>query len=120
MDLAERFTNRDAGVLARRLLFRNYPEETRARYAEAADDHHRRICEGVPVTDMAGHPRTTPQQALAEIRALRKAPATPAEQRRILDELEGYIRDRFPAPEIDRTRPGGTQLGLFADFTPTR
>lgn len=120
MDLAERFTNRDAGVLARRLLFRNYPDETRARYAEAADAHHRRICEGVPVTDMAGRPRTTPQQALAEIRALRNAPATPAEQRRILDELEGYIRNRFPAPEIDRTRQGGTQLGLFADGTPSR
>ena len=113
MELAERFANRDAGLLARRLLFRNYPDETRARFAEAAEAHHRRICEGVPVADMAGRPRTTPQQALAEIRALRKAPAATAEQREILDELEAYIRDRFPAPEPERPPGPPKQLPLF-------
>ena len=113
MELAERFANRDAGLLARRLLFRNYPDETRERYAEAADAHHRRICEGAPVTDMAGRPRTTPQQALAEIRALRKAPATTEEQHGVLDELEAYIRERFPAPAPERPPSPPKQLSLF-------
>jgi exodeoxyribonuclease-1 len=118
--VAERFTNRDAKLLARRILFRNYPDAVSGHYADEATAHHARICSLPPVTDFAGNPRTTPQQALSEIRAMRTAPATTAEQLQLLDELERHIRNCFPSLDPRPPGKGAAQLGLFADFPTPR
>lgn len=116
--VAERLTNRDAKVLARRVLFRNYPDAVPPSWSDEAAVHHDRIGAGAVVSDHTGTPRTTPRQALAEIRSLRGEPGAAADRLRLLDELEQYIRERFPALESDRPDMPPRQLTLFPHLPP--
>jgi exodeoxyribonuclease-1 len=98
IDIVGRFASREARTLAARLLFRNYPEELPEALQSEALGHLRRICCGEPMLDYTGALRLTPQAALAEIRQLKQSSRLDADQMDLLDELKGYIADRFACP----------------------
>lgn len=106
--LHERFSSPQARLLARRLIFRNFPGGPPPELAREAEEHLRHIAGGLPARDHAGRTRRTPQEALAEIERLEKAPETDAEARALLAELRREIRDRWggdPAPAAPTPSP---------------
>jgi exodeoxyribonuclease-1 len=93
--IIKRFKNREARILAARLLFRNYPDEIPEALAHEFAAHHQRICRGGPMADFNGSPRITPQRARLEIQNLRQTPGLDEEQQSLLDDLEKDILHRW-------------------------
>lgn len=94
---ASRFEREDLRALAERVLFRNFapttlPEEVR----EAALAYGRRVRGegGEVIRDFRDRVRRTPSEALAAIEERRES-VTGAEDRRLLEELEAYLRSTF-------------------------
>jgi len=102
VDLIRRFKNREARILAARLLFRNYPEEIPEALVRESEAHRQRICCGGPMSDFNGSPRITPQRARIEVRALRQTPGLDGEQQDLLDGLEKDISQRWANAFQDR------------------
>jgi exodeoxyribonuclease-1 len=97
-DLIDRFSSREARILAARVLFRNYPAEMPARLRAESEAYFQRIGRGEPILDYSGNPRRTPQAALAEIRALRQSAAREAESLALLADVERYLTGHFGLP----------------------
>ncbi len=95
IDIIGRFKSREARVLATRLLFRNFADGLPEDLLRESEAHRQRIRRGLPVADVNGRPRITPQRALTEIRDLRQAGGLDREQQDLLDELERDIADRW-------------------------
>jgi hypothetical protein len=55
-------------------------------------------------------PRTTPSAALAEIRRLKKSGNLDTQQKKLLDDLQNYIKKNFPR------RKAGRQLSIGDQF----
>ncbi len=90
-----RFSSPQARLLARRLIFRNFPEGLPPELAREAEEHRRSIARGLPARDHTGRTRRTPNEALAEIERLERETKTDAEGRGLLDELRREIRIRW-------------------------
>ena len=94
--IIKRFKNREARILAARLLSRNYPDEIPEALVYEFAAHRQRICHGGPMADFNGSTRITPQLARLEIQKLRQAPELDGEQQVLLDDLEKDILHRWP------------------------
>ena len=101
--LPQRFAHPEAGLLARRILFRNFEEMLTPELIAARELHLQRLCDPTPMSDFNGQPRTTPGAALGEIRRLRESSGLDETGRRILDELYDHLTGRFggaPPPAV--------------------
>jgi exodeoxyribonuclease-1 len=103
IEIIDRFKSREARVLAARLLFRNFADGLPDALLRESEAHRQRIRSGLPIADINGRPRITPQRALAEIRDLRQAGGLDREQQELLDELEREIADRWACPPEPQT-----------------
>lgn len=109
-DLIDQFSSPDARILARRILYRNYPERFLTEFESDFNQHMKRINPTRPkdaLVDYRDHRRTTPQDALVEINRLKQSDEFERKQLRLLEDLEVYIRTQFT---MDRD-----QHGNFAD-----
>jgi exodeoxyribonuclease-1 len=95
IDIIGRFSNREARILAARVLFRNYPAETPDPLRTEWEAHLQRIVGGAQILDYSGNPRRTPQAALSEIQTLRRSAPRDAEQMDLLADVEGHISRQF-------------------------
>jgi len=97
LEIARRFADPCLGTLARRVLFRNYPDRLDGELRREFEDYMRRInpdsAELAPV-DYRGRRRRTPVETLGEIRRL-AGERQDAEALGLLRELEAYIMDVF-------------------------
>ncbi len=93
--MPDRFASPEAGILAQRILFRNFEEGLTPELMHARELHHAQVCRPTPMSDFNGLPRTTPHSAVAEILRLRQSQDLDQAGRRILDELYDYITGRF-------------------------
>ena len=107
--LVDRFSSAEARILASRVLCRNYPEASQyvndknfSRYMSRVNPRR----EDDALVDYKGERRTTPADALAEIKKLRLTEELDHLQSQLLDDLERYINDAF----IEKT--AGRQLRL--------
>jgi exodeoxyribonuclease-1 len=92
------FSNPTARTLAQRILCRNYPQADPGDYGPEYQLYLNRINptkQEDAIEDYRGEKRTTPQDALAEIKQLEKAGEMDDHQQQLLEDLEGYIRDTF-------------------------
>ena len=96
VEIAARFSNPAARILAERILFRNYDNPLPPHLTRARDAFQRRICRKEALTDYTGNRRTTPQSALAEISELRRSAGLGDAERRLLDDLQDHILRHFP------------------------
>ncbi len=98
IELAARFASAEMRLLAKRLLFRNYPEElprsVRAEFRSYLRRAHAEDTRDILV-DYKGQRRMTPHMAQQEIEQIRREENLDAVQHRLLDELEIYIRETF-------------------------
>ncbi len=97
-ELIERFASPDARTLAWRVLARNYPDALPPEYEPEYKQYIKRINpprQKDALIDYREERRTTPKDALAEIENLRTSGKVKREQLRLLDDLEGYIREQF-------------------------
>ena len=111
--IAKRFKSRDARMLAVRLLCRNYPQQISPDLAAEFEAYLRRINparEDDAILDYREVPRTTPSAALAEIRRLKKSGNLDTQQKKLLDDLQNYIKNNFPR------RKAGRQLSIGDQF----
>jgi exodeoxyribonuclease-1 len=111
--IAKRFKSRDARMLAVRLLCRNYPQQISPDLAAEFEAYLRRINpvrEDDAIIDYREVPRTTPSAALAEIRRLKKSGKLDTQQKKLLDDLQNYIKNNFPR------RKAGRQLSIGDQF----
>jgi exodeoxyribonuclease-1 len=86
--------------LAVRLMGRNYPDLLTAALQQEFTDYLRRVNSADPsdaMIDFKGHPRLTPQAALAEIKTLREKPLVLAHTE-LLNELESYLLAKLQTP----------------------
>ena len=110
--LVEQFASPDARTLAYRILGRNYPHALPAEYEDDFKSYLRRINpfrQEDALIDYRAEQRTTPRAALLEIEHLQQNGHLDPEQRRLLDDLETYIRSNFPQ---DTDRHGQTQINF--------
>jgi exodeoxyribonuclease-1 len=99
--LVNQFAGDDAGTLANRILWRNFHEQLAETFSRQMKDYLRQVNPSKQedaLIDYKGEHRTTPRGALAEIDQLRKSPDLDASQHQLLEELEMYLRRRFPTP----------------------
>lgn len=96
------FPRTETRILAGRILMRNHP----AALAEAGTREWKRYMARVnPVeekntlVDYRGEKRITPAAALAEIDSIRREETIDGEQRKLLEELEAYLKTKFPQRE---------------------
>jgi len=97
-NMASQFSSPDARRLAGRILCRNYPETALSEHRQAHDSYMNRINplrQEDAIVDYRGDRRTTPAGALMEIADLKRAGGLDDHQLQLLDDLEGYIRDKF-------------------------
>jgi hypothetical protein len=91
--------SQDARTLAIRLLCRNYPKRTSKNLAREFEVYMRRvnpIRQEEAMVDYKGEPRLTPSGALSEIKRLKKAARLDKNQVQLLDDLQNYIKSKFP------------------------
>jgi hypothetical protein len=62
------------------------------------------------ILDYREVPRTTPSAALAEIRRLKKSGNLDSQQKKLLDDLQNYLKTNFPK------RKAGRQLSIGENF----
>ncbi len=111
--IADRLTSQDARTLAIRLLCRNYPKRISKNLAREFEVYMRRvnpIRQKEAMVDYKGEPRLTPSGALSEIMRLKKAAHLDKNQVQLLDDLQNYIKSKFPK------RMAGRQLSLDDRF----
>jgi exodeoxyribonuclease-1 len=95
IEIIGRFANREARILAARVLFRNYPAAIPESLRAESEAYLQDIRCGKPILDYSGNPRLTPLTALSEIRNLRQSAPREAEQLELLADLERYITRQF-------------------------
>jgi exodeoxyribonuclease-1 len=111
--IAKRLKSQDARTLAVRLLCRNYPQRISPDLAGEFKAYLRRINpsrEDDAIVDYRKMPRMTPSGALAEIRRLKKSGKLDNHQKKLLDDLQNYIKSNFPR------RNAGRQLSIGDQF----
>jgi exodeoxyribonuclease-1 len=111
--IAKRLKSQDARTLAVRLLCRNYPQQISPDLAAEFEAYLRRInptLEDDAIVDYREEPRTTPSAALAEIRRFKKSGKLDSQQKKLLDDLQNYIKSNFPR------RKAGRQLSIGDQF----
>jgi exodeoxyribonuclease-1 len=111
--IAKRLKSQDARTLAVRLLCRNYPQQISPDLAREFEAYLRRINparEEDAIVDYREAPRMTPSAALAEIRRLKKSGKLDNQQKKLLDDLQNYIKNNFPK------RSAGRQLSIGENF----
>jgi len=111
--IAKRFKSQDARTLAVRLLCRNYPQQISPDLAGEFEVYLRRINparEDEAIVDYREAPRMTPSAALAEIRRFKKSGKLDNQQKKLLDDLQNYIKNNFPK------RKAGRQLSIGDQF----
>ncbi|CAB1059120.1 Exodeoxyribonuclease I (EC [Olavius sp. associated proteobacterium Delta 1] len=97
-DLIDQFASPDARVLAGRILFRNYPERFQAECASEFNQYMKRINpprQKDALVDYRDQRRTTPKDALVEIKRLKQSNEFDRNQLRLLEDLEDYIQTQF-------------------------
>jgi exodeoxyribonuclease-1 len=113
-DLIDQFSSPDARTLAGRILYRNYPEQFQAGYPSEFIQYLKRINpprQKDALVDYRDQRRTTPKDALAEIKRLKQSAKFDRHQLRLLVDLEDYIRTQF---KMDTDRHGQALIN-FAD-----
>ena len=108
-----RLSSKDAQMLAKRLICRNYPEKLPESITSEFQAYLRRINpprEDDAIVDYKGERRLTPSAALSEIEDLRDTQRLDANQIELLSDLEVYIKTNFPP------RKAGRQLTIGKDF----
>ena len=111
--IVDRLTSQDARTLAIRLLCRNYPTRISKNLAREFEIYMRRvnpIRQEEAMVDYKGEPRLTPSGALSEIKRLKKAARLDKNQVQLLDDLQNYIKSKFPK------RMAGRQLSFGERF----
>ena len=96
--LIDQFSSPDARALARRVLCRNYPSHVPDSFLREFNQYLQQVNPGKAedaIVDYRQNRRTTPAQAIAEITKLKQAGELSSDRRRLLDDLEAYIRSRF-------------------------
>lgn len=96
--LVDEFSSPDARALARRALCRNFPTHAPESFHREFSDYLQRVNplkSEDAIIDYRQNRRTTPAQAIAEITKLKQAGELSSDRRRLLDDLEAYIRSRF-------------------------
>ena len=97
--LIRRFKDSGLRQLARRVLFRNFPESKSVVKLQADKNSFiQKVAPpaGMPgMLDFRGQERRTPARALGEIKTLAAAGELDADSRRLLDSLEAYITSNF-------------------------
>ncbi|MBW2518564.1 MAG: exodeoxyribonuclease I [Deltaproteobacteria bacterium] len=108
--IARRLKSQDARSLAVRLLGRNYPQQLSPDLAGEFEAYLRRVNpdrEDDAIVDYRKVPRMTPSAALAEIRQLIKSGGLDNHQKKLLDDLQKYIKTNFPKRKAGRQLPIG-------------
>jgi len=98
VDLIDRFSSPDARTLAARIPYRNYPQRFQAEPGSEFNRYMKRINPPWPkdaLVDYRNQRRTTPQDALVEIKRLKLSDELDHNQRQLLEDLEDYIRTQF-------------------------
>ncbi|UCE55331.1 MAG: exodeoxyribonuclease I [Desulfobacterales bacterium] len=98
-NLINRFTSDEARALATRVLCRNYQGVVPQKFAKKFLNYMSRVNplkDDDILVDYRGEPRTTPSGALAEIHRLRQSEQLDSSQLQLLDELEDFIKTKFP------------------------
>ena len=111
--ITNRFTSREARILAIRLLRRNYPEQVAENFEGEFEAYMRRVNpapEGEALLDYKGEPRLTPSHALKEIQHLKRSAGLDSQQLELLDDLQKYIKENFPRNKA------GRQLSIGKNF----
>ena len=111
--IVDRLTSQDARTLAIRLLCRNYPKRISKNLAREFEVYLRRVNpmqQEEAMVDYKGEPRLTPSGALSEIKRLKKAARLDKNQVQLLDDLQNYIKSKFPK------RMAGRQLSIEDHF----
>ena len=111
--IAKRLKSQDARTLAVRLLCRNYPKQVSPDLAGEFKIYLRRINplrEDDAIVDYRAVPRMTPSGALAEITRLKKSRKLDNHQKKLLDDLQDYLKNNFPK------RNAGRQLSIGDKF----
>jgi exodeoxyribonuclease-1 len=96
--IISQFSNPAAATLAVRILFRNYPRAMPDEYGQQRLTYMDRINPSKSedaIEDFRGEKRTTPSGALAEVKQLKQSGELDDHQQRLLEDLEGYIRNNF-------------------------
>ena len=107
--LINQFDSAEARTLAARVLSRNFPQTLPQKFTKEYLSYMSRVNppkEDDALLDYKGEPRTTPSGALTEIGRLRQSEQLDEVQFQLLDELEEYIKTKFPE------RPTARQLTL--------
>ena len=105
-DLINQFSSPDARTLAGRIPYRNYPERFQTGYSSQYNQYMKRINpprQKDALVDYRDQRRTTPKDALAEIKRLKQSDKFDRHQLRLLVDLEDYIRTQF---KMDTDRHG--------------
>jgi exodeoxyribonuclease-1 len=112
-NIVDRLASQDARALAIRVLCRNYPKRASKHFAREFEVHMRRVNptrQEDAMVDYKGEPRLTPSGALLEIKRLKKTTPLDKNQLQLLDDLQNYIKSKFPR------RMAGRQLTLDDRF----
>jgi exodeoxyribonuclease-1 len=107
--LINQFDSAEARTLAARVLSRNFPQTLPQKFTKEYMSYMSRVNpprQDDALLDYKGEPRMTPSGALAEIDRLRQSEQLDDAQFQLLDELEEYIKAKFPK------RPTARQLTL--------
>lgn len=98
--LIDGFKDRTTRKLAKRILFRNFPEETALSTDADYDLYLKKIevpPEDSPLVDYRGEKKLSPAKALSEIEQIKKEQESlDADQLNLLEGLAAYLRRRFP------------------------
>jgi exodeoxyribonuclease-1 len=108
--MASSFSRPDLQELARRVIWRNYPEAAPRAWQPAMEDWLRRINPPSPeraLVDHRGVARTTPAAAMEEVRALLDRVDLTEAHRSLLAGLAGYLSETFGVALPAGHRPGG-------------
>ena len=96
--LIDQFSSPEARALARRVLCRNYPSQVPDSFLQEFNQYLQQVNPSKAedaIIDYRQNRRTTPVQALIEIKELKQNGELSADGRRLLDDLETYILSRF-------------------------
>jgi exodeoxyribonuclease-1 len=97
--VADQFSTPEIRTLAGRVLMRNHPDAAIESDKNEWNRYMDRISppdENNALVDYRGEKRITPAGALAEIDSIRREETIDAEQQGLLEELEEYLRIKFP------------------------
>jgi len=96
--LIERLTTPTHQELARRLMVRNFPKDVSGKLARQFSrflKHVHPASDEDALVDYRGQRRLTPTVALKEIKSLREEGALGKSQKKVLDDLERYLENKF-------------------------